>query len=368
MRVSLPDPDALAVAEIDVRRVRLDLVTPHHAAHGIQRSRPTVLVRVRLDDGTEGWGECPALESPSYTSEYAEGAFAILRDRLVPARVAGRREVVVGHPMARGALDDALIDAGLRAEGRSLASAVGATRTDVGLRAIVSGQTVDELVELVAARVAEGYERIGVKITPMWMDEPLSALRTTWPALGLAVDANGTLDPGDLDLLGRLDGFGVDEVEQPCRAGDWVGLQAVAAALRADVVLDESIMSPDDLVTAWSLGAGEVVNIKPARVGGVRAAADLVQRATELGMTAFVGGMLESGIGRASALAVAGLDGCGRATHLGPSRHYFAPDLVDGIDLLPHARLRVPDGPGIGVTPDLDRLARATIEQVTMHG
>ena len=69
----LPDLDGLAIAEVEVRLVDLVLRTAHRAAHGEVRDRATVLVRVRLDDGTEGWGECPALPAPTYTAEYATG-------------------------------------------------------------------------------------------------------------------------------------------------------------------------------------------------------------------------------------------------------------------------------------------------------
>jgi O-succinylbenzoate synthase len=325
-----------------------------------------VLVSVLLDDGSRGWGECPALHRPSYTSEYAAGAFAVLRDVLVPGHLAGGGERVVGHAMARGALDDALVDALLRRQGRSLASALGVTASHVELRAIVSGSTVGELVSRVGERVDDGYRRIGVKVGPGWLEEPLRALRSTFPALGIAVDCNGSLDPGDVEATRVLDACQVDEVEQPCRARDWIGLTSVANRLEADVVLDESVEGPDDLHTAVRLGAAGVVNVKPARVGGLRRAVTLVGLAADLGLEAFVGGMLESGIGRAGALTVAALPDCTRASHLGPSAHYFDPDLTEPHRLGPGARLAVPTGVGIGVIPAPDLLDTLTVERAVL--
>lgn len=362
----LSEVEDLRPLEVELRLVGLTLRDAHHTATGTERSRPTVLVGVRLTDGSQGWGECPALRLPTYTAEYAAGAFAVLRDVLVPDRLAGHDRRVVGHAMARAALDDALVDAVLRRAGVSLASALGVTASEVDVRAVVSGSTVDELVARVGERVDEGYQHIGVKVGPGWLDEPLQALRTTWPNLGIAVDCNGSFEAGDPGAIAVLDDYEVEEVEQPCAADDWTGLAAVAARLEADVVLDESVEGPDDLRTAVRLGAARVVNVKPARVGGVRRAAALVALAAELGLDVFVGGMLESGVGRAGALAVAALPGCTRSSHLGPSAHYFDPDLTEPHRLRPHTRLAVPTGPGIGVVPLPDVLDEVTHERVVL--
>jgi O-succinylbenzoate synthase len=102
------------------------------------------------------------------------------------------------------------------------------------------------------------------------------------------------------------------------------------------------------------------VNVKPARLGGIEAAVLLADRAAELGVDAFVGGMLESGIGRAAAVALAGRPGWAFPTDLGPSSRYFDEDVCAPIRGNAFA-VGVPTGPGIGRTPDPARLAAVTV-------
>ena len=58
-----------------------------------------------------------------------------------------------------------------------------------------------------------------------------------------------------------------------------------------------------------------------------------MKTAADRGIPVFVGGMLESGVGRAAALAVAALPGCTGASDLGPSTRYFDPDLTEPFEL-----------------------------------
>ena len=125
---------------IEVRHVRLPLVTPFRTAEGTQTVRDAVLVRVIADVG-EGWGECVAQLEPTYTSEHVAGAWAVMKGWLGPALlaadevsangVAGLLAFVQGHRMAKAALELAILDAELRLAGRSLASRLGAVRTAV---------------------------------------------------------------------------------------------------------------------------------------------------------------------------------------------------------------------------------------------
>jgi len=58
---------------IELRRVRLPLVSPFRSALGTESAREALLVRVDSDEG-EGWGECVAGSDPLYCSEYVDSA------------------------------------------------------------------------------------------------------------------------------------------------------------------------------------------------------------------------------------------------------------------------------------------------------
>lgn len=359
-------PELIAdLTAVDLWWIRVPLVEPFVAAHGVEHDREVVLVRVS-GAGSSGWGECVALSRPTYTHEYTAGAWVVLRDRLVPAVFAGASVDVATAPMAWTAIESALVDRQLRAKGCSLAAHLGATRDTVACTAVIGMQPdLDALLNVVARRVADGYQLVKLKIEPGRDVEPLRAVRAAWPGLALAADANGSY-AGRADDLGALVPLDLRYVEQPLARDDLAAHAGIRRRWGLRVALDESIGSLADLERAIEVGALDIVNLKPGRVGGIAESARVVATAREAGLGVFVGGMLETGVGRALALAFAALEPCTLPTDLGPSARYFHDDVTAPFELLAGARLAVPNGAGLGVTPRPERLAAVTIDHVTL--
>lgn len=339
-RRELPE---VAVTALEVVRTVLPLRRPFVTASGVERERHVVLVRACAENGSVGWGECPALGAPTYTGEWADGAEAVLRQFLVPAALAGREPGVVGHPMAAGAVEGALLQLRLAAADVALAPWLGAVRDRVpcGVAVGVAG-SVDELLAEVGEHVSAGYRRVKLKVRPGWDVEPVRAVRATWPDLALGVDANGSYGPGDLDgPLRALDELGLVELEQPLPASDLLGSAAVRAALVTPICLDESITCADDLAVALAVGACDHVNLKPARVGGVTAALAVHDLALARGVPLWVGGMLETGVGKAVALAFAALPGATLPGDLPASSRWFDTDVTDPFEVAPDGTMGV---------------------------
>lgn len=360
-------PAARPIA-VELRRVRVPLREPIVAAHGTEDERRVVLLRAIGPDGMEGWGECDALSLPTYTSEWHDGAWTVLRDLLVPAALAGDDPRVVGHPMAVAALECAVVDLALRADGRSLAEALGASRSRVVSRAVVGIRpTVDDLVAAVSRRVEAGHRAVKLKIRPGHDVAPLEAVRSTWSGMELAADANGSYDiEGARRLLASIEHLGVDHVEQPLRAGDLSGHAELRRGSGVPIALDESAADLDAVRRAVELGAADVVNLKPARLGGLAATRAVRDHALAHGLRAFCGGMYELGVGRAAALAVAALDGLDPAADLGPSSGYVERDVTEPFELDVAGTLGVPSGPGLGRVPEAGRLDDCTVELVRL--
>ena len=351
---------------LELIRVALPLVRPHRTVYGVEELRRSTLVRVLLADGTEGWGECPALGSEGYGSETADTAFAHLRDTLAPALLSGGPVGIDDYPMARSAAHGALLEAALRRDGQRLADVLGSGSGTVACCAVVSAVSIDDLLALVAVRVDEGYGAISVKIEPGWALEPLRAVAAAWPSVALSADANGSFD-ADSRELAELDRLGLAYLEQPLGADEVAASAHLSAEWETPIALDESIGSAADVEHVAREGGNVIVNVKPARVGGLPEALRCLEAIGSTAQRAFCGGMLETGIGRAHALAVAALDVCELPTHLGPSHNYFTADLVDPFVLGPGATLAVPDGPGIGVIPDQGSLAQVMVEAVEVE-
>lgn len=350
--------------EIELRRVRLPLQRPFEAAHGTERERDLLLVRVRTDTG-DGWGECGALAAPTYTSEYVDGAHAVLRDHLAPRLlaagrvraedVAGLLAPIKGHRMAKAAIETALLDAGLRYEARSLADLLGATadRVPCGV-AVGIAPSVEALLDEVEGYVSQGYRRVKLKIRPGWDQVPVAAVRERFGEdLVLQADANGAYGTGDAGLLRALDPYGLACLEQPLPEDELLQTAHLARRLRTPICLDESIVSPATARDAIELGACRVVCLKPSRVGGYLEALRIHDLCRERGVALWVGGMLESGLGRAGNLALAALPGCTLPGDLAGSDRYYARDLIRERLRVERGMIAVPAAPGLGVTVDV---------------
>ena len=359
------------IEDVELRRVRLPLVTPFRTAHGEQHERDALLVKVTTTDA-EGWGECVAPAEPTYTAEYADGAAHVLREHLLPRLleqpdiaaegVAPALHVVKGHPMAKAAVELAVLDAELRARSERFADYIGSTRELV--EAGVAVGIVDDaaaLLDTVERHVAEGYRRVKLKIAPGWDVEPVRAVRERFEGLRLQVDANAAYTVHDAEHLAHLDDFDLLLIEQPLADDDLLGHAELATRLRTPICLDESITSARTAKQAIALGACRVVNVKAGRVGGYLEARRVHDACAAAGVPVWCGGMLETGIGRAANVALAGLPDFTLPGDLSASDRYFVADLTTPF-VLEDGCLRVPVGSGIGVDvlPDV-------LDEMTTH-
>ena len=368
----------LTIRHVELRRIAMPLVTPFRTSFGSQTARDILLVRVVLADAdrptdtVEGWGECVALSEPSYSPEYVDGAQHVIVHHLLPrlvaagpleaADVAPRLAKLHGHPMAKAALEMAVLDAQLRAEGRSFASFLGAERERIpsGVSVGIHDST-DELLAAVQGYVDEGYVRIKLKIEPGSDIDQVAAVRDLiGPDTPFQVDANTAYRRTDGAHLARLDDFDLLLIEQPLPEDDIVGHARLAAEVATPICLDESLVSARGTADAIELGACEIANIKPGRVGGYLEAVRIHDLCLTLGVPVWCGGMLETGIGRAANAALAALPGFTLPGDISASTRFYARDIVTDPITIDDGHVTVPSSPGLGF--DLDR---AFLDDVT---
>ena len=364
------------VQAVELRLVGLPLVAPFRTSFGVETEKACVLARV-VTDRAEGWGECVAGRDPGYSEEFNEGAWLVLRDFLAPALfAAGDVSVddldrvlsgVRGNQMAKATLVDAFLDAELRADSRSLAEHVGAVveRVPCGVSVGIA-PTTEQLLEQVDGYLADGYRRIKLKIEPGLDVERVTAVRAAHPDVALSVDANAAYTLDDTDVFRALDAFDLLMIEQPLHQDDLVQHAELQRRIRTDICLDESIRSEADATAALALGACRIVNIKQGRVGGVPEAKRIHDVALDAGVPVWCGGMLETGIGRATNLALAGLPGFTLPGDTSASARYFSDDITEPFVMDRDGSMAVPRGPGIGVAPRRDRLEATTIRVETL--
>lgn len=361
----------MRVERIAVHRCELPLVRPFRTSFGTERTKDVLLLEVSTDVGV-GWGECVAAPEPLYSHEFNDAALMVMRDFLAP-RITGRELVaeevpallspVRGHPMARAAIELAVLDAQLRASGQSLAAYLGSTRTEIDCgvsTGIPDDDSIDTLMAEVQGYVDAGYRRIKLKIAPGWDVVPTRAVRERWPSIPLQVDANQAYGRADIDHLVLLDELDLLLIEQPLHEEDYLGHRMLAERMATPVCLDESVLSVDNAESLIDYGACEIVNIKAGRVGGYLSARAIHDMALGRGVPVWCGGMVETGIGRAANVALASLPGFTLPGDTSASDRFFTRDVTEPFTMH-DGRMTVPTGPGLGVTPIPEVLRELTV-------
>ena len=362
-------------------RVDLPLVRPFRTSFGVQEVREALLVRVVCDvDGTEatGWGECVAGSEPLYSAEWAHGAWILLREILLPMIAEAPLDTIESTPdvfapirgnrMAKAAAEMAITDAALRARGVPLKTYLGGERSRIECGISIGiADDPDQLVVAVGEALADGYRRIKCKIEPDSDIEMIAAVRETFPDIALTVDANSSYSLADADHLRLLDEFTLDYIEQPLGEEDLMEHAALARLIDTPICLDETIVSAKAAEDAIALGACEIVNIKQGRLGGLTEAAWTHDACVEHDVPVWCGGMLETGIGRAANLTLASLPGFTMPGDTSPSSRYFHEDITVPFEMDADGTIAVPTGPGLGVEPLPDVLARLTVDRETVE-
>ncbi len=372
---------SLQIDSITLREIRLPLVEPFRISSGVTTTRRILLLELVDADGVSTWSECVAGDFPNYSPESIDTARLAIREWLAP-RVLGQRfetpedvsaalaEDLRGHEMAQAAIEMGAWALAATKAGQSLSSLLGGTRKRIGTGISIGIQSSpEELANRAEKALAEGYRKIKLKIKP-GQDLPyLHAVRNRLgPDAPLMADANNAYTLDDVDHLVQLDDLDLVMVEQPLAWDDVARHAELQRRMRTPICLDESITNIARAEDMIRLRAGRIVNIKPGRVGGFTASKAIHDLCEANDIPAWCGGMLESGIGRAYNVALASLPNFTIPGDVSPSGRYWARDVVspewtmDG-----DGWVDVPEGPGLGVEVDRERIEALTVQRETLR-
>lgn len=369
---------SVTIQRIKLHLVALPLVETLKTSFGAEPYKSAIIIEAATEEGLTGWGETALKTKPSYGSETILTALHITRDFLIPKLIGQRLDSptqaprlfksVRGNHHARAGIEAAVWDVMAQANEMRLADyfaahlpAGNAPRDSAAVGVSIGIQdSMDEQLALIRKRVDEGYRRIKLKIAPGWDVELAAAVRERFPDIMLMLDANSAYTLADAERLKQLDAFDLMMIEQPLAYDDIYEHSQLQPQLRTPICLDESIHSAHDWKIATRLGAGKILNLKPTRVGGYTESLKLYRLCVENGDPLWIGGMLETGIGRAANLAFAALPGVTLPSDISATNRYFDPDIAEPPFVLQAgSRLKLPQGIGIGVEVQRDRLEAA---------
>ena len=371
----------MKIDRVDLYHVSQRLVAPFVTSFGPQQQRDSLLLTLH-SDGLAGWGECVATNSPGYSYETVGTAWHILTDFLIPAvlgwnlhepwDVPQKLSFVRGHPLAKAALEQAAWDLTARRDNVSFAQKLAAPyregpreRVRVGV-SIGIQPTVEQTLDVIQGYLDQGYGRIKLKIRPGHDVELARAARAAFPDTPIMLDANSAYRLNDAPLFQEMDALDLLMLEQPLGYEDIYDHSLLRPQIATPLCLDESIHSADHARFALAIGACDIVNIKPARVGGWTEARKIHDLCREQGMPVWCGGMLETGVGRAAQLALASLPGFTLPGDISATSRYYEEDVTPPYELnAEDSTIDVPAGPGLGVEVDRRRLEQVTVRRET---
>jgi O-succinylbenzoate synthase len=358
----------MKVERVELFVLRLPLKRAYETSGSRETHQTRVIARVE-SDGLIGWGESVAPELPWYSGETPKTVWYALDAIIIPALLAAElhqpedTERVLSwireHRMAKATLEMAIWDLFAKRDGRSLSKMLGGTRDRILCGVAIGIQpSIDELLDTIRRELSAGYQRVKVKIKPGWDGSVAEAIRNAFPDLPFMLDANSAYTLADAPLFKRIDAYTPTMIEQPLAYDDIVDHATLQREITTPICLDESIHTGDDARKAIGLGATRIINIKAGRVGGLTSARrihDVCQRAR---VPVWCGGMLEMGIGRAHNVHLASLPNFSLPGDVSASERYFATEIIgEPFTVEPDGTMRVPTGPGIGVTV-LEKLIR----------
>ncbi|MEO3938778.1 dipeptide epimerase [Dermatophilaceae bacterium Soc4.6] len=365
-----------SVVSVVCLHLSVALHTPFVTALRRTDSCETLVVRVTDSDGVVGWGEAPQVWQ--VTGESLASAQACVDQMLAPVLV-GRdvddwcevsatvQRAVARNHGAKAAVDTALHDLVARRAGlplpqllaRTYAAAAPAGAAPIGLLVstdvTLSAGSAEDLGEAAAARVADGFSTLKMKIgTDAATDVArVRAVRErVGPHVVVRLDANQGWTRGEaVEVIRALEeaDLGVDLVEQPVAGDDVEGLAWVRSRVGLPIMADESLYSVIDLDRILRLGAADLVNVKLAKCGSLAVGALLLERAAGAGLGTLVGTMMESQIGVGAAASLAAALPTSTTNDLDAAWWAARPPFEGGVTY-DGPTLTLPDAPGLGVT------------------
>ena len=339
----------------------------------VAEHRYGLLLLVGTDSGVTGLGEASPVGAGSAaevreTARLLQGLAPELLN--VPISEALQRipSLLRSGPGLRPALafglETALYDALGKESRRPVAALLGGEPRPVAVNALVAVDNALDAARLAAEAVAQGFSTVKLKLGTGTTEEEEALVGAVREAMGeaprLRCDANGGWSVEEaIEAIDRLERFDLEYVEQPVAAGDIQGMARVRRSVGVPIAADESLAGLDDARRLLDAGAADVLVVKAARAGGLRAAGEVMALAEAHGLTAVVTSSLETGVGIAASLHLAATT----SKEKGPACGLATASLLEH-DLLTRPLapvggvLAVPLGPGLGVELDMEAVRR----------
>jgi muconate cycloisomerase len=369
---SHPQPGVPVVERVETLLLDLPTIRPHRLSVATMNGQTLMLVRVHCSDGIVGIGEGTTIGGLAYGGESPEGMKLAIDTYLTPVMIGQPASgvpklmdriasVVKENRFAKCAVETALLDARGKRAGLALSELLGGRRRDRLPVAwtLASGDTARDIAEAEKMLGLRRHNIFKLKIGAKPVKDDIAHVAAIKRALGddvsVRVDVNMAWSETQAAYgMAALAGAGCELVEQPVASAAALGrlVRRFPIALMAD----ESLRGPESAFEIASAHGADVFAVKVEQSGGLFAAQRVAAIADAAGIELYGGTMLEGAIGTVAAAHV-----FSTFSSLGWGTELFGPLLLtEEILAAPldysDFQLTVPDGPGLGIALDEDRV------------
>ncbi len=364
----------ITIEKIEAFPVRYPTVMPFRFLEGpAGTGRPAVLVKITTSDGSEGWGE--SVPVPRWSYETLEAATIAIKRYLAPLLIGHdpfdlkgihdvmNREIApsftTGMPITKSGIDMALHDLMGKITGRNIADLWGRkTGDDLVLNWTLQTPNLKDIDPLIDEGLKQGFEHFNVKVAP----DPhfdlamVRHVKKRIPDGFLWADANGQYTLADaLWVAPRLADEGVPVLEQPLPIGHISGYQRLVRQAALPILVDEGMVTPNQVLEYIKLGCCDGVAMKPSRTGGLVSARQQIELLESAGLLFLGSGLTAPDVSLAASLILYSAFGLKYPAALnGPQ--FLGESIITEPFRPVNGRVRVPKGPGLGITVDEEKL------------
>jgi len=363
------------ISSIEAILVDLPTIRAHQLAMATMQHQTLVIVRLRCSDGIEGIGEATTIGGLSYGDESPEGIKLTIDTYLAPALVgqdatnihaamARLNKVARGNRFAKSALESAMLDAQGKRLNVPLATLLGGAvrETLPVLWTLASGDTARDIEEAERFLEERRHNTFKLKIGRRSVRDDVAHVSAIKRALGdrarVTVDVNQAWNEADAATgIAMLEAAGIDLIEQPTPREHRTALARLAARFVVPIMADEALTGPEDAMELARLGAADVFALKIAKSGGIFGMLRTAAVGDAAGIALYGGTMLEGSVG-----TIAAAHGFCTLPQLAWGTELFGPllvkdDIVTERPVFKDFSLHLPQGPGLGLAIDEDKLA-----------
>lgn len=366
-----------AIDRLETYLFRVPLQKPRINSFGKMTHRAALIVRLIDRDGAEGWGEC-FCNWPAFAAEHR---FRVLTELIAP-RLAGQQfdtpqavtqfmtsqlRILRIQSDERGPFDQAVAavdlaawDLTARRQNVPLYRALGAREKIASVPYYASGLSPDQAVKIAESELAIGTRAFKGKVGWGTQADVVSVaeLRAViGPETVLMVDANQKWDMAEAKAtIKALTHFNLAWIEEPIPADHPAQDFAALAELGVPIAAGENIRGAENFSGMMTAGRISVVQPDIIKWGGISSSLSVARQALDAGLR-YCPHYLGGGVGliaTAHLLAAMGGDGM---LELDATPNPLRPLLADPFPILSDGMFLLPQGPGLGVTPDLNALA-----------